>query len=58
MKQLVLEVPDVQEVAETGQPVPGWLQKRDGGGVVLREPKSEEIDPDIQERRIVEFYSW
>lgn len=57
MKQLVLEVPDVQEVAETGQPVPGWLEKRDGGGVVLREPNREEIDPDLQERRIVEFFS-
>jgi hypothetical protein len=28
-----------------------------GGGVVLREPKREEIAPDVQEQRIVEFYS-
>lgn len=33
-----------------------WLRKRDHGGVVLREPNCAEIDPDIQEQRIVEFY--
>jgi ribosomal protein S4 len=38
-------------------PRPGWLERRDGGGVILREPNREEIDPDIQEQRIVEFYS-
>jgi len=52
-----LEVPDVQELVETGTPVPSWLERRDGGGIVLQEPKREEIDPDIQERLIVEFYS-
>jgi hypothetical protein len=57
MKQLALEIPDVQEVAEGSQPVPGWLEKRHRGGVVLREPNREEIDPDIQERRIGKFYS-
>jgi small subunit ribosomal protein S4 len=57
MKQSGLQIPDVQELAESTPPVPGWLERRDGGGVVLREPNREEIDPDIQERRIVEFYS-
>ena len=57
MKATALEIPDVQELTEAAQPVPGWLEKRDGGGVVVREPNREEIDPDIQERRIVEFYS-
>ena len=52
-----LQIPDVQELSEAGQPVPGWLERRDGGGVILREPRREEIDPDIQEQRIVEFYS-
>lgn len=46
-----------QELAETTSPVPGWLDKRNGGGVIVREPTREEIDPDIQEQRIVEFYS-
>jgi small subunit ribosomal protein S4 len=38
-------------------PIPGWLEQRNGGGVVFREPNRDEIDPDIQEQRIVEFYS-
>jgi small subunit ribosomal protein S4 len=45
------------ERVEAGQPFPGWLERRDGGGVILREPRREEIDPDIVEQRIVEFYS-
>ena len=57
IKASALEIPDVQELTETSQLVPGWLEKRDGGGVVVREPNREEIDPDIEERRIVEFYS-
>lgn len=57
MKESGFQIPDVQELSEVGQPIPGWLEKRDGGGVVLREPNREEIDPDIQEQRIVEFYS-
>ena len=51
-----LEIPDVQELAESKVPIPSWLEKRDGGGVVVQEPKREEIDPDIRERLIVEFY--
>jgi len=57
MKESGLQIPDVVELAAEGPPIPAWLEKRDGGGVVLREPNREEIDPDIQERRIVEFYS-
>lgn len=57
MEKSGLEIPDVQELAEANPPVPGWLERRDGGGVVLQEPKREEIDPDIRERLIVEFYS-
>lgn len=57
MKDSALEIPDVQELAQTSSSVPGWLEKRNSGGVVLREPNREEIDPDIQEQRIVEFYS-
>lgn len=57
MKGSALEIPDVQELTEAQPLIPRWLEKRDGGGVVLREPNREEIDPDIQERRIVEFYS-
>lgn len=57
MKESALEIPGVQELAQNGSSVPGWLEKRNRGGLVLREPNREEIDPDIQEQRIVEFYS-
>ena len=57
MKASALGIPDVQELTESNQLVPGWLERCDGGGVVVREPNHDEIDPDIQERRIVELYS-
>ena len=57
MKESALEIPDVTELDQNGSSVPGWLEKQNGGGVVLREPNRDEIDPDIQEQRIVEFYS-
>jgi small subunit ribosomal protein S4 len=57
MKEAALEIPDVQELAQTSTPIPGWLEQRNGGGVVVREPTRDEIDPDIEEQRIVEFYS-
>jgi small subunit ribosomal protein S4 len=56
MEESALQLPDVQEVTEASPHVPSWLEKRDGG-VILREPTRDEIDPDIQEQWIVEFYS-
>jgi small subunit ribosomal protein S4 len=57
MNAAISQIPDLRELDEAKQPVPQWLEQRDYGGVVLREPNREEIDPDIQEQRIVEFYS-
>jgi ribosomal protein S4 len=57
MDDALTQIPDVQELQEAKPTVPGWLEKRNLGGLVLREPNREEIDPDIQEQRIVEFYS-
>lgn len=57
MKESALQIPDVQELGQTSTPIPAWLEQRNGGGVVVREPNRDEIDPDIQEQRIVEFYS-
>lgn len=53
----VLQIPDIKDLQEARPPVPGWLEKREDGGRILREPQREEIDPDITEQRIVEFYS-
>jgi small subunit ribosomal protein S4 len=57
IKEAALEIPDVQELSQTSPSIPAWLEQRDGGGIVVREPTRDEIDPDIQEQRIVEFYS-
>ena len=57
IKDNARKIPDVQELIESPPYVPGWLERRDGGGMVLREPNRDEIDQDINEQRIVEFYS-
>lgn len=57
LKESARQIPTVVELAKVKEPVPGWLERRDGGGTVVREPERNEIDPDIQEQRIVEFYS-
>lgn len=57
MKEAALEIPDVRELSQTSPPIPGWLEQRNRGGVVIRDPNRDEIAPDIQEQRIVEFYS-
>ena len=53
----LLETPAIQELQESAPPVPGWLEKLGRGGRVLRPPERSEIDQDIVEQRIVEFYS-
>ncbi|MFN2225519.1 MAG: 30S ribosomal protein S4 [Anaerolineae bacterium] len=53
----ILHSPDVQDLAEDRLPVPDWLERRSGGGHVVREPHREEIDADFDEQLIVEFYS-
>ncbi len=53
----IRDVPDVQDLAQYHPEVPGWLERMDGVGQVLRIPDRQEIDPDIEEQLIVEFYS-
>lgn len=56
-------IPSIQELLETNVPVPGWLERNTGGGNgaasgrVLRDPERGEMDADINETAIVEFYS-
>jgi small subunit ribosomal protein S4 len=47
----------VQEQVGSRINVPGWIETMPTGGRIVREPMREEIDPDINERAIVEFYS-
>ncbi|HQG32758.1 MAG TPA: 30S ribosomal protein S4 [Deltaproteobacteria bacterium] len=51
------EMPDVKALTENPVPVPAWLERIDGVGQVLREPERSEMDKDINEQFIVEFYS-
>ncbi len=53
----IRSMPDVEDLAEYHPEVPGWLERMDGAGQVLRVPDRQEIDPDIEEQLIVEFYS-
>lgn len=57
LSEAARNIPDVQELLDTPPYVPEWLDRQDGAGRVLREPERREIDQDIQEQLIVEFYS-
>ncbi len=57
LKEDAQKIPDVQDLIQEKPYIPGWLERRDGGGLVLREPNRDEIDHDIHERLIVEYYS-
>lgn len=57
LKEEVRGVPDVQDLMAHPPQVPGWLERENGVGRVVREPAREEIDQDIEEQLIVEFYS-
>ncbi len=50
-------IPDVRELLEYQPPIPAWLEAQEGVGTVVREPDRLEIDPEIEEQLIVEFYS-
>ncbi len=53
-----LEIPIVKEMLAKKNPIiPGWLQREGPVGKMLRVPKREELDLDINEQLIVEFYS-
>ncbi len=53
------QMPQVQELLEEEITLPAWLKKRDAKttGEVLRYPVREDIQEDIDESLIVEFYS-
>lgn len=57
MTEKAQQIPDVKEQIGSSINVPGWIEPLAGGGKILREPDRSEIDADIQEQAIVEFYS-
>jgi small subunit ribosomal protein S4 len=50
-------MPAVQEEVEARRQVPGWLSREGFTGRVVGEPRREDIEPDLQEGLIVEFYA-
>ena len=53
-----LTIPSVKKVlAEKDRKIPGWLKKKAVVGVVIREPKMEDIQEPISVQDIVEYYS-
>ncbi|HON37853.1 MAG: 30S ribosomal protein S4 [Desulfomonilia bacterium] len=57
LDQDIQKMPDVQALSQNPPAVPAWLKRSDSGGEMVREPDRSEIDQDINERLIVEFYS-
>ncbi|HZW03556.1 MAG TPA: 30S ribosomal protein S4 [Anaerolineaceae bacterium] len=50
-------IPQVADSLEQRGPVAPWIEVIQFGGHILREPERSEIDQDINETAIVEFYS-
>ncbi|MGI5828289.1 MAG: 30S ribosomal protein S4 [Patescibacteria group bacterium] len=58
LKSSFLENPMIKPLLEKKNTViPKWLERKGAVGKVAREPEREEIDADISEQLIVEFYS-
>jgi small subunit ribosomal protein S4 len=57
MREGARQIPDLIELNENKPPIPEWLVREEWGGRVERLPERHELDPDIEEQRIVEFYS-
>ncbi len=57
LKPETRQIPDVHDLLNQSVYVPEWLARQDGTGQVVREPEREEIDQDLNEQLIVEFYS-
>jgi hypothetical protein len=50
-------MPQVIEEAEARRQVPGWLARTGLVGRVVSLPQREDIEPDLEEGLIVEFYA-
>ncbi len=59
LKKEIIENSDVQKALEVSQKrgLPAWVERKKAVGVFKRLPEREELDADIKEQLIVEFYS-
>lgn len=51
------KIEGIKELLDSPLNVPGWIEPQPGGGRIVRDPERYEIDADINETAIVEFYS-
>jgi small subunit ribosomal protein S4 len=57
LQEKARQIPEVRELLDNPSYVPEWLERQDGAGRMVREPERREMDQDIEEQLIVEFYS-
>lgn len=57
-KQKLLETPLMKKILEDKTPgTPDWLERKGPAGKITRLPKRDDIQEDINEQHIIEFYS-
>ena len=52
-----LKIDEIKKSLKTKEKIPTWLKKKAAVGQVVRLPKRDEIEGDIDEKLIVEYYS-
>ena len=58
LKDKTIEIPAIKAVVEQKNPIiPGWLKREGTAGVIVRMPNRDEMEIDINEQLIVEYYS-
>ncbi len=57
LSETAQRIPVVEEELRSGRPLPSWLAREDATGRVIGLPRREDIDADIREDLIVEFYA-
>ncbi len=58
LKTKAMEIPIVKKLLQEKKPVvPSWLDRKGAAGQIVKLPKREDIDADVQEQLIVEYYS-
>lgn len=52
-----LKIPSIELVLAKKEAIPGWLERKAAVGRVKRLPKREEIDVNVNEQVVIEYYS-
>jgi len=57
LKSSSFNIPVIKKSMEKKEKAPAWLEKKGGVGRVVRLPDKDDIEADVDENLIVEFYS-